>query len=125
MHSWFLTPILALTLACSGCAAVIVGGAAATGTYVYMAGWVQQTYNRNLDAVYAAAQSGPTSLGLTLKSAEKQIGKASMQFLDGDTAVWISLEATSLYTTKVSVRWGILGDEVASRRIIEAIGTHL
>ncbi|MBC7355694.1 MAG: hypothetical protein JG774_1912 [Desulfomicrobiaceae bacterium] len=125
MRSWILIPALALALACSGCAAVIVGGAAAAGTYVYMAGWLHQTYNHGLDTVYTAARSGPAALGLTLKSTEKQTGKASLQFLDGDTTVWISLEATSSYTTKVSVRWGILGDEVTSRRIMDAIGARL
>ena len=120
-----LIPILAMLLTCSGCAAIVVGGAAAAGTYVYMAGWLQQTYNRNLDTVYEAAQRGPASLGLTLQSKEKNIGKASLQYLDGDTTVWITLESTSSYTTKVSVRWGILGDEAASRRILNAIDAQL
>jgi len=120
-----LIPILAMLLTCSGCAAIVVGGAAAAGTYVYMAGWLQQTYNRNLDTVYEAAQRGPASLGLTLQSKEKNIGKASLQYLDGDTTVWITLESTSSYTTKISVRWGILGDEAASRRILDSIGAQL
>lgn len=123
--SWIVLCALAAALAGSGCAAVVVGGAAAAGTYVYMAGWLEQTYNRPVDQVWEAAQSGPASLGLTLQSKERTLGTSRLQFLDGGTDVWITVQATSPYTTKVAVRWGLLGDEAASRRILDAIGARL
>ncbi len=123
--SWITLIVLSTAWTCGGCAAVIVGGATAAGTYVYMAGWLEQTYNRHIDIVWEAAQSAPASLGLVLQSKERTLGTSRLQFLDGNTDVWITLEATSPYTTKVAVRWGLLGDEAASRRILDAIGARL
>ncbi len=114
-----------LVLLCTGCAAVVVGGAAAVGTYTYVAGQLKKTYNVNLDGAYQASVAGCESLGLPLLEREKQLSQATIKTRDADREVWITLKAQSSTTTEISVRVGYLGDEQASRRIHDAIGAKL
>lgn len=117
--------LIVLALLSTGCAALVVGGAAAVGTYTYVAGQLQRTYNANLDATYQATLAGCEALGLPVQDKIKQLSKASVKVIDGDRDVWISLTAQSSTTTEVSIRVGYLGDELASRRIHEAIQARL
>ncbi|MBE1425149.1 hypothetical protein H4684_001793 [Desulfomicrobium macestii] len=117
--------LIILVLLSTGCAALVVGGAAAVGTYTYVAGMLQRTYNANLDTTYQATLAGCEALGLPVQDRQKQLSKASVKVVDGDRDVWISLTAQSSTTTEVSVRVGYLGDELASRRIHEAIQARL
>ncbi len=117
--------MILLVLLSTGCAALVVGGAAAVGTYTYVAGQLHRTYNANLDATYQATLAGCEALGLPLQDKQKQLSKASVKVIDGDREVWIALKAQSSTTTEVSVRVGYLGDELASRRIHEAIQARL
>lgn len=117
--------MIILVLLSTGCAALVVGGAAAVGTYTYVAGQLQRTYNANLDATYQATLAGCEALGLPVQDKQKQLSKASVKVLDGDREAWISLTAQSSTTTEVSIRVGYLGDELASRRIHEAIQARL
>lgn len=114
-----------LVLLCTGCAAVVVGGAAAVGTYTYVAGHLKKTYNANLDGAYQASIAGCESLGLPVLEREKQLSQATIKTRDADREVWITLKAQSSTTTEISVRVGYLGDEQASRRIHDAIGAKL
>lgn len=115
---------LALVL-CTGCAAIVVGGAAAVGTYTYVAAELKKTYNANLETSYRAAIAGCESLGLPVQERRKELSQASVKTVDGDRDVWITLKAQTSTTTEIAVRVGYLGDEVASRRIHDAIGGKL
>lgn len=117
--------MILLVLLSTGCAALVVGGAAAVGSYTYVAGQLERTYNANLDATYQATLAGCEALGLPLQDKQMQLSKASVKVIDGDREVWISLAAQSSTTTKVSIRVGYLGDELASRRIHDAIQARL
>jgi hypothetical protein len=112
-----------LVLLSTGCAALVVGGAAAVGTYTYVAGQLKKTYNANLDSTYRATLAGCESLGLPVLEREKKLSQASVKAQDGDRDVWISLKAQSSTTTEIAIRVGYLGDEQASRRIHEAISS--
>lgn len=114
-----------LVLLCTGCAAVVVGGAAAVGTFTYVAGQLKKTYNHDLDTTFRASIAACESLGMPVLEREKQLSQASRKTQDGDRDVWISLKTQSSTTTEVSVRVGYLGDEPASRRIHDAIGAKL
>jgi len=105
----------------TGCAALVVGGVAAVGTYTYTAGQLHKTYNGNLDTTYQATIAGCNALGLPVLDPQKQLSQASVMTKDGERDVWITLKAQSSTTTVVSIRVGYLGDEEVSRRIHEAI----
>lgn len=117
--------MILLVLLSTGCAALVVGGAAAVGTYTYVAGQLQKTYNANLDASYQATLAGCEALGLPLQEQEKKLSKATIRVIDGDRDVWIWLNAQSSTTTEIAIRVGLLGDELASRRIHDAIAARL
>jgi len=117
--------MILLVLLSTGCAALVVGGAAAVGTYTFVAGQLKKTYNANLGTTYQATLAGCEALGLPLQEQEKQLSKASVKVIDGDRDVWIWLTAQSSTTTEVSIRVGLLGDELASRRIHDAIASRL
>jgi hypothetical protein len=117
--------LLVVVLLSTGCAALVIGGAAAVGTYTYVAGELKKTYNANLDATYKATIAGCESLGLPVLDREKQLSQASIKTMDGERDVWISIKVQSSTTTEVAIRIGYLGDEQGSRRIHEAIGNKL
>jgi hypothetical protein len=114
-----------LVLLSTGCAALVVGGAAAVGTYTYVAGQLKQTYNASLESTYRATLAGCESLGLPVIEREKQLSKASIKAQDGDRDVWITLKSQSSSTTEITIRVGYLGDELASVRIRDAIAARL
>ncbi|WP_291328024.1 DUF3568 family protein [Desulfovibrio sp. UCD-KL4C] len=121
--TFFMCTLMALSL--SGCGAVLLGGAAAGGTYAYVAGQAKRQYNANLSSTYTATLKACQVLGLKIESKTKKLSDASIQALDVDTTIYIELESSSSKITNVSVRYGLLGDEQASARILSAIHSNL
>lgn len=123
--------VLFLVLALSapylaGCGALLLGGAAAGGTYLYTEGRLQRTYNAELGQTYNAALAAAQQVGLKVNEQEQSVSEASIRAEQQDgTPVWINLEALDANQTQASVRVGYTGDEQASRRIHEAIGKRL
>ena len=118
--------ILALSLSmAAGCGALVAGGAAAAGTYVYTEGRLQQQYEANLDQAFQASLAGARDAGLKVTEQNKEVAEASIRAEQQDgSPVWITLESLDQNKTQVSVRVGYTGDEQASRRIQEAIATR-
>lgn len=117
--------LLALVLLSTGCALVVASGVAAVGTYTYVQGQSNRTYNTTIDHAYSATLDGCRALGLSIQDSSKSLSKAAVKSLDGDKDVWIKLKALSSTTTEISIRVGYLGDEQASIRIHEAIHSKM
>lgn len=117
--------LMILILLSTGCAAIVIGGAAAVGTYTYVSGQLVSAYNANLETTYRAAIAGCESLNLPIYNHEFNLSTASITTKDGDKDVWISIKAQTSTTTEVAVRVGYLGDEFASKRIHDAIASKL
>ena len=120
-----LVLLCALSLAVSGCAAVVVGGAAAGSAYVYVTGQAKQQFNNDLSASYQAALTACKELNLKIESSKKRLSEAEVKAKDVDTTVFIDLSSVSSRVTEISVRYGMLGDEQASARILSAISRNL
>ncbi|NDV21978.1 DUF3568 domain-containing protein [Desulfovibrio sp. JC022] len=116
--------VLAMCVAVSGCAAIVLGGAAAGGTYVYVTGQAKQKFNADLGSTFQAALKGCQSLGLKVEEKKKRLSDGSIKAVDVDKDVFIDFTYVSTKVTEVTVRYGILGDEVASRRILTAINNN-
>lgn len=116
---------LVLCFSMAGCAAVVLGGAAAGGTYVYVAGQAKQQFNADLARTYTAAINACGALNLRVETKEKKLSEASIKAKDSDTTVLIDLERKSSNITEVSVRYGILGDEQSSVQILNKIKSSL
>lgn len=117
--------VLSMCLAVSGCAAVVLGGAAAGGTYVYVTGQAKQKFNADLGNTYKAGLKACQDLNLTVKANKKKLSEASIKAVDVDTDVFIDFTYVSSKVTEVSVRYGLFGDEDSSRRIIATINKNL
>ncbi|WP_319759176.1 DUF3568 domain-containing protein [Maridesulfovibrio sp.] len=112
---------LLLCVSVSGCAAVVLGGAAAGGTYVYVTGQAKQKYNADLNSTYQAALKACQSLNLKVETKKKRLSDASIKAVDVDKDVYIDLSYVSTKVTEVTVRYGMFGDEDASLKILNTI----
>ncbi|WP_031479294.1 DUF3568 family protein [Maridesulfovibrio frigidus] len=121
--TFFMCAMLALSL--SGCGAILLGGAAAGGTYAYVSGEASRQYNANLNTTYQSALKTCQSFGLKIEKKAKRLSDASIKAIDVDTGISISIKSVSSTVSEVSVRYGILGDEQASQRILSGIQRNL
>lgn len=118
--------LLAAMLLCSaGCGAIIVGGAAAAGTYVYLDGQAKNTYSASLQRSYDASLAACRELSIPVTSESRGGSSATIKGkLSGDTVV-IAMELVGDDRTEITVRVGLFGNESASRRIHATISRHL
>jgi len=119
------TLLLGTLLFSAGCAAILVGGAAATGTYVYLDGQAKNTYQASLQKSYNASLAACRELTIPVTSETRDgtSGKITGK-LSGDTVI-ISMKLVGDNLTEITVRVGLFGNESASRRIHATISRHL
>ncbi|MFH1913244.1 MAG: DUF3568 family protein [Pseudomonadota bacterium] len=120
------TALLLVTLLCSaGCGAILLGGAAAAGTYVYLDGQARNTYSASLQQGYDASLAACRELTIPVTSKAKDGTSAKITGkLSGDTVI-ISMKLVGDNLTQITVRVGMFGDESTSRRIHATISRHL
>ena len=115
-----------LSALCSGCLALAVGAAGGAAGAVYVMGKLQDEVNRPLPVVHEAAVAGMKDL--ELKLSEDRVDKISAHmestFSDGPH-IWIDMESVSDSRCRITIRVGLTGDEVRSRKIYDAIKQHL
>jgi hypothetical protein len=115
-----------LSALCSGCLALAVGAAGGAAGAVYVMGKLQDEINRPLPVAHDAAVAAMKDL--ELKLSEDRIDKISAHmessFSDGPH-VWIDMESVSDSRCRITIRVGLTGDEVRSRKIYDAIKQHL
>jgi len=117
--------ICAMLFCSTGCGAVLVGGAAAVGTYAYMNGQAKGTYNSSIKNAFSASLA--TCKELSIPVTKETMDGASSEITGkyyGDT-VTISLDLVGDNLTEITVRVGYFGNESASRRIHNAISQKL
>ena len=115
-----------LSSLCSGCLALAVGAAGGAAGAVYVMGKLKDEFNRPLPVVHDAAVAGMKDLELNLSEdkADKTSAHMESAFSDG-ARVWIDLESISDSRCRITIRVGLTGDEVRSRKIYDAIKQHL
>ena len=119
----FLSLCFSVTL--YGCAAVVVGGAGVAATYNYFEGKLTITRNVTVDTAYNAGIRAAKDLELVIEKRSKNLTKASISGKDGDRPFWIWISAENAVNSKISVRVGLLGDQMASERIQQSIQKFL
>jgi hypothetical protein len=115
-----------MSVAGVGCAAVVVGAAAAAaGTYVYFEGKLTSHESVSLDRGWEATLAAVKDLGFTVEEQRKDAVQGYLVSEEADgTNVWIWLDAEGDKTTKFTIRAGVLGDESLSRTIMDKIKAH-
>ena len=115
-----------VSVLCSGCLALAVGAAGGAAGAVYVMGKLQDEVNRPLPVVHEAAVAAMKDLELKLSEdrADKLSAHMESAFSDGPH-VWIDMESVSDSRCRLTIRVGLTGDEVRSRKIHDAIKQHL
>ena len=110
----------------SGCLALAVGAAGGAAGAVYVMGKLTDEVNHPLPVIHDAAVAAMKDLELNLS--EDRVDKISAHmesaFSDG-ARVWIDMESVSDSRCRITIRVGLTGDEVRSRKIHDAIKQHL
>jgi hypothetical protein len=122
--------LLAVTVALllSGCAAVLVGGAAmgaGSGTYLYINGEMKTDYYSAFDTVWNACEKTVADMrGLDVQR-DKMLAKGSIDAVIDDEKVHISVIYKAKTVTTVSIRIGIFGNKLSSQLIHDKILDNL
>jgi RNase adaptor protein for sRNA GlmZ degradation len=111
---------------CSGCLALAVGAAGGAAGAVYVMGKLTDEFNRPLPVVHEAAVAAMKDLELKLSEDKFDKISAHMESAFSDGArVWIDMESVSESRCRITIRVGLTGDEVRSRKIYDTIRQHL
>jgi len=112
----------------SGCAAVLVGAAAAgagSGTYLYINGEMKTDYYSSFDAVWSACEKTVADMrGLDVER-DKMLAKGKIDAVINDEKVQISVTYKAKDVTTVSVRIGLFGNKLSSQLIHDKIRDNL
>lgn len=112
----------------SGCAVVLFGAGAGAGVAgaTYVMGKLEDEVNAPVPKVQRATVTALKTLELPV---DKQRGDKLAAELESETAdqkkVWISITSLNSSRSKIVIRVGLMGDEIRSRQILEAIHTRL
>lgn len=110
----------------SGCLALAVGAAGGAAGAVYVMGKLKDELDHPVPVVHDAAVAAMNDLGLKLSEdrVDKMSAHMESAFSDG-SHVWIDLESVSDSRCRLTIRVGLTGDEVRSRKIYDTIKQHL
>jgi len=112
----------------SGCAAVVVGGAAVgagSGTYFYINGEMKTDYYFSFDAVWSACEKTVADMrGLDVQR-DKMLAKGKIDAVIDDEKVQISVTYKAKNVTTVSIRIGIFGNKLSSQLMHDKILENL
>ncbi|MHB8769425.1 MAG: DUF3568 family protein [Syntrophales bacterium] len=112
----------------SGCAALVVGGAAAgagTGTYFYINGEMKTDYYASFDAVWAACEKTVADMrGLDVQR-DKTLANGTIDAAIDNEQVKIIVTYKAKNVTTVSIRIGLFGNKLSSQLIHDRILDNL
>lgn len=119
----FLTScILLVSLIAAGCIPLLLGGAAATGTYAYVAGEMQVTEHIPMDVLWVASQEAVEDLELEVTERDKDGLTAALTAVGSeDKEIKVRLEKKAPSVTVIRIRVGVFGDEAFSHLVLEKI----
>jgi hypothetical protein len=117
--------LIVLALPLGGCLAV-AAGAAGYGAYAASDGRISGTSGASLDRTWAAALAASQAMGLTITQKSRDSHSAHIEAQTADrTAVTVDLAKRSAGMTRIDIRWGVMGDEAPSRRLLNSIKARL
>ena len=123
---FFVLSFMLFALQLTGCAALLVGGAAGAGSVVYVKGQLKEDMAASVPVVHDASISALKELNLPIieDAHDKLSAKITSRFADGND-VWIEIESVTAESSKITIRVGVMGDEQKSRQILDVIHKHL
>jgi len=124
----FLAAVATLALLCAGCAAVLVGGAAAggAGAVAYVRGELKATLDAALPQACQAVDGAAAHLQLRSESATEDGLESKRLFRTAqDRRVTVRLERTGDRATAIGIRVGTFGDQSLSQQLLNEIQRRL
>ena len=117
----------------SGCAAVVVGGAAVgagSGTYFYINGEMKTDYYFSYDRVWAACEKTIADMRGYDVEPKKDAGQGKIDAMIEDEKVHFSIKSkgkdvTGKDITTVGVRVGLVGSELSSKLVHDKLAENL
>ncbi len=112
----------------SGCAALVVGGAAVgagTGTYFYVSGEMKTDYNASFDKTWNACEKTIADMRGTEVVPVKEIAEGKITTVINDEKVKFDITYKSKNFTTVSIRVGLLGNKLSSQLLHDKIADNL
>ncbi len=110
----------------SGCVALFVGAAGGAAGTVYVMGKLTEELSDDVPTVHGATLNAMKKLGLTLSEERADTLSAHIESEFADRAhIWIDLESVGESRTRITVRVGLTGDELRSRKILDRIKESL
>lgn len=120
----FTTVVAAVLL--SGCAAVIIGGAAGAGTYAYIRGEMKGNENATLDRTWSATLAAMKDLEFTVMTQQKDALQGRLVARTAlDKKIEINVTKISDNLTEIRIRVGTFGDQTLSHTIVQSIEKRL
>lgn len=122
----FLSVILFLF---SGCAALVVGGAAvsaaSTGTYFYVTGELKTDYNASFDKTWNACEKTIADMRGIEVVPVKEIAQGKITTVINDEKVKFDITYKSKNFTTVAIRVGLIGNKLSSQLLHDKIAEYL
>lgn len=113
----------------SGCATVLVGGAAAgagtAGTYLYMNGELKTDYNAPFENVWVACEKTVAGMNGTEVVPDKEIAKGTIHAVINDEKVKLNVLYKSKNVTTVAIRVGMVGNRLSAQLLHDRIAANL
>ena len=124
---WLLILLFTLFLF-SGCAALVVGGAAvgaSTGTYFYVTGELKTDYYASFDKVWSACEKTVADMRGIEVAPTKEIAQGKISTVINNEKVNFDIKYKSKDLTTVSIRVGLIGNKLSSQLLHDRIAENL
>lgn len=128
MKKIILCAALAASVLCTGCVAVLVGGAVAAGagTVAYVDGELKSAESVPLERAEQATRAAFKDLQYGVVGQEGNLNlKRIIARTGSDKKITVTLERESNTLTKVGIRVGVFGDQALSMSVLDKIRLHL
>jgi cytochrome c-type biogenesis protein CcmE len=112
----------------SGCAALVVGGAAVgagTGTYFYINGELKTDYIASFDKVWNACEKTVADMRGTEVQPVKEIAKGTITATINDEKVKFEITYRAKNRITVGIRVGLVGNKLSSQLLHDRIADNL
>jgi Protein of unknown function (DUF3568) len=113
----------------SGCAELIIGGAAVgagtAGTYYYINGGLKTDYSAPFDKVWSACEKTVADMHGVEVVPNKEIAQGTINALINDEKVKFDITYKSKNLTTVTIRVGLIGNKLSSQLLHDKIADYL
>jgi hypothetical protein len=129
INNYLLAILFFLQFLFSGCAAVVLGGAAVgastAGTYMFVSGELSTDYYASFDKTWSACEKTIADMRGVEVVPVKEIAQGKIITLINDEKVKFQITYKSKNFTTVAIRVGLMGNKLSSQLLHDKIAEYL